>query len=514
MIGQQISIQAARVPDTTAIYFGPKTLTYTALDRRSGLLATALSANGVKAGDRVAALLLNCPQFLELFFACAKLGAIFVPVNFRLVAREIALLLRGSTPAILFAGQNFDTILDTLRAGGDLTCPVSRVNDSIETGPADAAYEALLASAAEPLTALAAGMELPLSMMHSSGTTGLPKGALHSHGTTLASCMAKIIDFSLTEDDRAVVFGPLFHAGPLMDLALPLLIRGGSVVLGVSRGFDPDMLLRTLVDQGGTVVPIYPTMLRRVIASDLGAYDLSRLRLIISGGEAIAPSFLAEAQASLPHVEILNNYGSTEGGPITTFLRPGDHARKPGSVGRPSFGMAVCIAGEDGAPVPPDVTGEVLVRGPFVCVGYWNRPELTAAARRGAWWATGDLGWLDAEGYLWIAGRRSEMIKSGAENIYPTEVEDVIVTLDGVAEAGVVGVPDPDWGETPVAYVVPAAGRALDAAAVSRHCRANLAGYKVPRHIRFINALPRTGTNKIARTTLRRLFEQERAAAG
>lgn len=154
------------------------------------------------------------------------------------------------------------------------------------------------------------------------------------------------------------------------------------------------------------------------------------------------------------------------------------------------------------------------MRGPFVCVGYWNRPELTAAARRGAWWATGDLGWLDAEGYLWIAGRRSEMIKSGAENIYPTEVEDVIVTLDGVAEAGVVGVPDPDWGETPVAYVVPAAGRALDAAAVSRHCRANLAGYKVPRHIRFINALPRTGTNKIARTTLRRLFEQERAAAG
>jgi fatty-acyl-CoA synthase len=507
MIGIQTAIRAARDPDKVAVYFGARHLTYRALDQRAGALATALAARGIGRGDRVAGLLTNCPQFLELVFAIARLGAIFVPVNFRLAAPEVAQVLNACTPALLFAGQDFGAMLAGLRAAGDLACPIITVNDRPDTGDADAPYEALLTGA--PLEPVAAASDEPLLLMHSSGTTGLPKGAIHTYGTVMASCMIKTIDFRITSDDRAVTFGPLFHAGPLFDLTLPALLRGGSVVLGVSRNFDAEVLLRTVAEHRGTVAPVYPTMLRRVMANGLGTHDLRSWRLIITGGEAIAPSLLRQVQQALPHTEIINNYGSTEGGPITTFLPGAEAERKESSVGRPSFGMQVRLADDAGYEVPVGTVGEVTVRGPLTCAGYWNRPDLTAAARRGPWWATGDLGRFDEEGYLWIVGRRTDMIKSGTESVYPGEVENVITTLPGVVEVGVVGVPDPDWGEAVAAFIVAAPGSGLDADAVVRHCRPHLAGYKLPRHVHFIDALPRSGGNKISRRDLAARFETE-----
>lgn len=505
MIGIQTAIRAGRDPDKVAVTFGARRLTYRGLHQRSGALATGLTSLGIVRGDRIAGLLTNCTQFLELIFAAAKLGAIFVPVNFRLAEPEVARVLCACTPALLFAGRDFGPMLAGLRATGDLTCPTIEVNDRPEAGVEDAPYEALLTG--PPLDPVAAAPDEPLLLMHSSGTTGLPKGAIHTHGTVMASCMIKIIDFHLTGDDRAVVFGPLFHAGPLFDLTLPLLLRGGSVVLGASRNFDAATLLRTMAEHRGTVAPVYPTMLRRLMTHGLGSHDLRSWRLIITGGEAIAPSLLGQVQAALPNTDVVNNYGSTEGGPITTFLPGTEASRKIGSVGRPSFGMQVRIADERGQALPTREVGEVLVRGPLVCAGYWNRPDQTTAAWRGPWWATGDLGRCDDEGYLWIVGRRTDMIKSGTESIYPGEVEDVIATLPGVVEVGVVGVPDPDWGETVAAFVVAAPGSGIDADTVMRHCRPNLAGYKLPRHIRFIDALPRTGANKISRKYLAERFD-------
>jgi fatty-acyl-CoA synthase len=343
-----------------------------------------------------------------------------------------------------------------------------------------------------------------MMLMHSSGTTGLPKGVIYSHATTLASSTAKIIDFGLTTQDITVVFGPLFHAGPLMDLAMPLLIRGGCVVLGASRGFDPQMLLSTIAEHRGTVIPIYPTMLKRVLATPTDpSLDLRCLRLIITGGEAAPVPVLESTLARFPQAGLINNYGSTEGGPVTTFLAPEDARRKIGSVGRESFSVQVRIEDEHGRALGPGEVGELVVRSPFVCHGYWNRADDSAAQMRNGWWMTGDLAWRDDEGYLWLAGRRKDMLKTGGEKVFPIEVEQVIAAIDGVVEVGVVGVPDETWGEAVAAFVVTEPGSSLDAQAIIALCRTRLAGYKKPRHVRFVSSLPRGTTNKVAKNVLR-----------
>ena len=511
MIGFQLSIRAAKAPESVALVFGARRLTYAELNDRACRLANGLAERGIDHGSRVAALVHNCNHFIEALFATAKLGAIFVPLNFRLVAREIALQLEASTPAALISGHRFDEVLERLRTHPALPPHVLRVDDEI---PVDAApnaqdpYEQWLSTCARdepPCRATADDVQM---LMHSSGTTGLPKGAVYTHATTYASCAAKIIDFALTESDLAAVFGPLFHAGPLMDLTLPLLLRGGSVVLGASRGFDPARLLETLAAERATVVPIYPTMLRRVTTAALPAeLDLSALRLIITGGEPTPEPVIRAVHERFPRIDFINNYGSTEGGPVTTFLAARESLRKIGSVGKESFGVEVRIADDEGRAVGAGGVGEILVRSPFVCRGYWRRPEETAKSQRDGWWRTGDLGWRDTEGFLWIAGRSKDLIKSGTESIYPVEVEQAIAMLPGVREVAVVGVPDDEWGEAVAAFVVCDAGTGIDAERVVAHCREQLASYKKPRHVVFIDSLPRGATGKVSKPELRRQWE-------
>jgi acyl-CoA synthetase (AMP-forming)/AMP-acid ligase II len=277
------------------------------------------------------------------------------------------------------------------------------------------------------------------------------------------------------------------------------------VVLGASRRFDPARLLSTIADQRGTVIPIYPAMIRRILSEvpDLAAYDLTSLRLIITGGEGALIPMIRGVHECLPGVAFVNNYGSTEGGPITTFLAPEDALRKIGSVGKESFGTEVRIADANDQPLPSGQVGEILVRGPLVTPGYWNRPDLTAECWRNGWWHTGDLGRRDEDGFIYIAGRIKDMVKSGTENIFPIEVEQVIATLPGVVEVGVIGVPDDHWGESVAAFVVQSPGAALDEAAVIAHCRANLASYKKPRYVLFVESLPRGTTNKVNKNALR-----------
>ena len=511
MIGYQLTINAARHPYAVAVVFGARRLTYAALDERACRLANGLAALGVRRGDCVAALLHNCTQFVEALFATAKLGAVFVPINFRLVAREVGALLDACGPKVLLVGEGFADLLTTLQARPNFPGHRIWVDDRLPAEPnPDPAhpYEAWLAAqrADEPEEVVA--RDAVQMLLHSSGTTGLPKGIMFTHATTLASSMAKIIDFRLEETDVVVVFGPLFHAGPLMDLAMPLLLRGGRLALGASRQFDPAKLLSTIAAERGTMVQIYPTMLRRVLAEvkDLSAYDLRSLRLIITGGEAAPLQVIRGVHERFPHVAFVNSYGTTEAGPITTLLAPEHSLRKIGSVGKAAFGVEVRIAGPDDRQLPPGQVGEILVRGPFVCPWYWNRPELTAESSRNGWWHTGDLAWRDGAGFIYISGRSKDMIKSGAENIFPIEVEQVIATLPGVVEVGVIGVPDEHWGETVAAFVVKAPDAAVDAAAVIAHCRDNLASYKKPRHVLFVESLPRNTTNKVDKNALRERF--------
>ena len=332
MIGYQLTINAARHPNAVAVVFGARRYTYARLNERACRLANGLAALGVGRGDRVAALLHNCTPFVEALFATAKLGAVFVPINFRLVAREVGALLDACGPKVLLAGNGFAELLHGARSASQLP-EASRSGSTTGHLPSrgrltqsDAdPYEAWLAAqpADEPTDVVLPGAVQML--LHSSGTTGLPKGIIYTHATTFASSTAKIIDFGLTRDDITVVFGPLFHAGPLMDLAMPLLLRGGRLVLGASRQFDPARLLATIAAERGTVIPIYPTMLRRLLneVKDVSAYDLASLRLIITGGEAAPIPVIRGVLERFPDVGFVNNYGSTEGGPITTFLAAG-----------------------------------------------------------------------------------------------------------------------------------------------------------------------------------------------
>ena len=517
MIGYQLTIQAAHRPEAIAVAFGVRRLTYAELHERACRLAHALTGAGIGPGDRVATLMYNCNQFFETMFACAMLGAVFVPINFRLVAREVGLQLDACTPKLLLAGEGFSGLLTRLEGRPSFPQLVVWVDDQLPAMPASGRlhpYESWLAQqeARAPETVVAP--ESILMLLHSSGTTGLPKGIVFTHATAHASCTAKIIDFTLTPQDTTVVFGPLHHAGPLMDLALPLLLRGGRVVIGPSRQFDPARLLATVAAERGTVIPIYPTMLRRVLAApELAATDLSSLRLVITGGEVAPIKMIQDFNQRLPHVGLVNNYGSTEGGPITTFLTPEESRLKTGSVGKEAFGVEVRIADDDGRPVHAGQVGHLLVRGPFVCRGYWNRPDLTAESRRNGWWHTGDLASRDADGYLWIAGRSKDMIKSGTMNIYPIEVEQVIAGIDGVVEVGVVGVPDEEWGEAVAAFVVTAPGVKLEAAQVVEECRRQLASFKKPRHVVFVDSLPRGTTNKVAKNVLREQWRVRQSGA-
>ena len=512
MIGLQLTINADRDPGATALVYGTRRYSYTALNERSCRLANALTSLGVGRGDHVAGLMNNCSQFIEVFFALAKLGGVFVPLNFRLAPREIRQLLNDCCPKLLFVGESVAQAIAELTQAEPLLPQLILVPDRADSAPEtdDGSYEVLLRShsAEEPDVAVARE-DLQL-LLYSSGTTGRPKGALWTHGTTLASSTAKIIDFEIGRGDVSVVFGPLFHVGPLMDLAVPQLLRGGRLVIGATTGFDPATLMRTVADERATLVSVYPTMWRRLLAlSDLDAYDCSTLRLLFTGGEPISISLLREIYARFPSVGFVNTYGSTEGGPITTFLPAQDRQRKIGSVGKPAFSVDVRLADETEMPVPVGTVGELLVRSPFVCSGYWNRSADPMPYRPGAWWHTGDMAWRDDEGFIWIAGRKKDMIISGAENIYPVEIEQVIAELEGVVDVAVVGVPDAEWGESVAAYVVSKDGSMLDASKIIDHCRRNLASYKKPRHIFFVEGLPRTTVNKVSKDKLREQFSQK-----
>lgn len=509
MIGQHLLINAERYSAQTALVFGNRHQSYKELNERACRAANALAGMGIRSGDRVATLLNNCPACIELFFATAKIGAILVPINFRLTAREVRFALNNCTPKALFAGRSLQAIMQELAGGDAMPEALIWVADRIALQEQDGDdYEKWLAATSAEEPSGSGTLFDPHLFVHSSGTTGFPKAAIWTQSTTLHSSTAKIIDFSIVPSDKTAVFGPLFHVGPLMDVAIPLLLRGGTLIIGETSGFDPRKVLQMAADEGVTILTIYPTMWRRVIREvDASAFDLSSLRMLLTGGEPMPAPLLQQVYDRFPGAEFVNTYGSTEGGPVTTFLAPADNRRKIGSIGKAAFGVAIKIVDTSFEEVPRGHVGELLVRSPFICSGYWNQPDTTAHSMRDGWWRTGDLVSQDADGFLWIEGRQKDMIISGAENIYPIEIEKVIGALEGVIEVSVVGVPDETWGEAVAAFVVKAQNSELDASRIIEHCKFHLASYKKPKHVRFVESLPRTTVNKVSKAILRAQFE-------
>ncbi|WP_435174539.1 acyl-CoA synthetase [Actinacidiphila sp. bgisy145] len=484
-IGSWPARRARKTPHRTALIHGEHHHSYADLHERTTRLAHALRAAGIRRGDRVAYLGPNHPAYLETLFATGILGAVFVPLNTRLAAAEIAYQLQDSGVRALLHASSLAGLVP------------AEVPWTVEIGPV---YEDLLAAAAtEPIDETVAPDELCL-IMYTSGTTGRPKGAMLTHGNLTWNAVNVLVDHDLTADERALVSAPLFHTAGLNMLTLPVLLKGGACVLVES--FDPAATLALIERHQISFMFGVPTMFDLVARqSGWEQADLSSLRLLTCGGAPVPAALIHTYQQR--GLTFLQGYGMTEAAPGTLFLDAEHAVSKAGSAGVPHFFSDVRVLGPGGRPVPAGELGEVVVRGPHVGPGYWGLPEETAAALHDGWFHSGDAARVDADGYVTIADRIKDMYISGGENVYPAEVEDALLALPGVAECAVIGVADERWGESGRAFVVPAQGAAPAPRELLAALDGRLARYKIPKSVVLVDSLPRTASGKILKRRLR-----------
>jgi len=481
--------RASLTPAAPAVIFAGATVTWAELDARADQVAAALFARGVSAGDRIAALLSNGLPFVELAHAVPRAGAILVPLNTRLSPSELAWQIDDSGARLVLHD--------------DGTAPLAA--DAAALGSAELAHAAKTRVAgARPSEHPAEDLGRVHSIIYTSGTTGRPKGAMLTFGNHLWSAIGSALNLGIDPDDRLLACLPMFHVGGLAVL-LRSAIYGNAAV--VHESFDPERVNRA-IDSGVTVVSVVAAMLSRMLeARGDVPYPRTLRAVLLGGGPAPRPLLEACAERGVP---VVQTYGLTEAASQVATLAPADALRKLGSAGKPLFTTEMRIDRDGGEAAPGD-PGEILVRGATVSPGYWRRPDETAEAHRGGWLRTGDVGSLDDEGYLYVLDRRDDLIVSGGENVYPAEVEAVLLSHDAIAEAGVYGIDDDRWGSVPAASVVLRSGASVTADELIAHCRERLAGYKAPVSVRVVDALPRTAAGKLQRRLLREGYTVSRS---
>ncbi|MDH3520329.1 MAG: AMP-binding protein [Myxococcales bacterium] len=498
-VGAWTTRRAAIRGEQLALVDADRALDYAAFHARTQRCAALLRGAGLQRGERVALLLGNRTAYLEVVMAAARLGAIAVPINARLTAREVRVLLDDCAPRLLLHEASLAEVAGA--ACAELDAPPARI-------VCPEAYERHLAEQipddhVEPVTP-----DHPMILMYTSGTTGVPKGALLPHRKTLFNCLNAQLFFDLTHHDRVLVVLPLFHSFGLSILSLPTLYAGGSIHL--EARFDPEATWDRIAERRITFMGAVPTQFRAmldVLEAAPRVRDTGSLRFLFSAG---APIAVEQIRAFERHGLLLKQgFGQTETS-ILCCLDARDAVRKAGSVGRPVFHAEIRVValdtvdGETGTwrDVEPGETGEIVVRGPITMLGYWRRPEETAETLRGEWLRTLDLASVDAEGFLTLVGRARELYISGGENVYPAEIESVYQEHPDVRDIAVVGVPDAKWGEVGRAYVVLARDARFDAEALRRWGTERLADFKLPRSFVAVDALPRTETGKVQKHRL------------
>ncbi|MFJ9870885.1 o-succinylbenzoate--CoA ligase [Streptomyces sp. NPDC101165] len=488
-VGSWPARRARKTPHRTALVHGDRSTDYRTLHTRTTRLARALRARGVRRGDRVAYLGPNHPAYLETLFAAGVLGAVFVPLNTRLAGPELAYQLADSGTRVLVHAPARTALPDA-----------PEVRTYVEVG---ADYEELLASAdGEPIDEPVTPDDTCI-IMYTSGTTGRPKGAMLTHGNLTWNAVNVLVDTDLTADERALVSAPLFHTAGLNMLTLPVLLKGGTCVLVES--FDPQATFDLVERHRITFMFGVPTMFDQIARHPRWPVaDLTSLRTLTCGGSPVPTPLIAAYQER--GLTFLQGYGMTEAAPGTLFLDAEHAVGKAGSAGVPHFFSDVRVVRPDLAPVDVGETGEVVVRGPHVMSGYWGLPEESAASFADGWFRSGDAARVDADGYVYIVDRMKDMIISGGENVYPAEIEDLLLAHPGIAECAVIGVPDDRWGEVPRAVVVPEAGVDLDPDEVLASLAGRLAKYKIPKSLMVADELPRTASGKLLKSRVRKHF--------
>jgi fatty-acyl-CoA synthase len=487
-------------PGKVAIHFEGAAITYAELDARIKRLARVLKHQlGIGRGDRVAHVGFNSPELLDLFFACARLGAMLVPLNWRLAAPELLYIISNCSASAVFGEAEFRPTIDAVRG---------EIGDCRFVGYGGGEnwldYDGLLAKAEGDDANPNVSGESPFLVVYTSGTTGRPKGAVLSQDAIAWNAVNSTHMFDLTSADIILTCLPMFHVGGLNIQTTPALHAGATVV--IQRRFDPGAVLAAIRDFRPTQFVNVPATAQAMIDHpDWEKTDFSCLTQMVTGSTTVPLPIIRAYQAK--GVPVGQIYGSSETAPIAIVLRGEDGERKIGSTGKPALHCEARIADEQGNALPPGEPGEILIRGPNILIEYWGDEEATHAALRDGWYHSGDIGYRDEEGFYYVVDRKKDMIISGSENIYPAELEAVLDECEDIAEAAVVARPDERWGEVAVAVVVPKQGAALDREAVLALYADRLARYKHPRDVVFVDALPRNVMGKILKFEIREMVK-------
>ncbi len=472
--------------------------TYAELNRRANRAAHYLRKLDVDKGDRVAILAHNCLAYLDLLCALGKIGAVFAPLSWRLQARELAYIVGDCTPKVLLCGPEFAGATRAICA--EVPIPHVAGVDGADAGGRRYEHEVAGCPDSEPSLPPLDEDDTYL-LLYTSGTTGRPKGAMIPHRQVLWNCINTIASWGLTERDVSPLFMPLFHAGGLFAFLTPLFYIGGRVVL--VRTFDADAVLKLIEEERCTVVLGVPTIYRMLLdAPGFGSADFRSVRFFISGGAPLPVDLVREWVGKKGGV-FRQGYGLTEVGANCFSMTDEESVRKLGSVGKPIFHSEMVLLDEQGRAVSPGEPGELLIRGPHVCTGYWRNPEATAEAIVDGWFRTGDVARVDEDGFYTIVGRAKDMIISGGENIYAAEVEAAVREHPAVQDAALIGMPDPKWGEVGLMVVVLKPRASATAEELQAFCGERLARYKVPKRVVFADELPYSAYGKVLKSELR-----------
>ena len=495
--------RARLTPDREALYDvpGDARYSYRQLNERACCIANSLRERfGVKRGDRVGIIAQNGVHYVDLMYGLAKIGAVLVPFNWRLKPLELEYMANDCSPSVMICAPEFAELLEKTRT--KLSCKhfISLGGAKIAS---DCAYEDMVAkgSKAEPERPADLSENDPLFILYTSGTTGKSKGAVIPHRQMLWNCINTLISWGLNEADVAPVFTPLYHAGALFIFLAPLFYCGGRVI--IEKEFDPDKAIDLIMKEKCTVVLGVPTLFR--LWYDCASFDkadFSTVRFFVNGGAAI-PTELMDAWRSKKRVIFRQGYGLTEVGVNCMSMTNEESVRYAGSVGKPIFHSEIRLLGEDGKEVPVGEPGEICIKGPTTCLGYWNNPTATAAALVDGWFHTGDMAMRNEEGFIYIRGRYKDMIKSGGENIYAAEVETAFREHPSVAECALIGKPDPKWDEVGLMIVVLKKGMHATPEELLAFCKERIANYKVPKEVIFADALPYSPYGKVIKAELK-----------
>ncbi|MGQ0700998.1 MAG: long-chain-fatty-acid--CoA ligase [Panacagrimonas sp.] len=505
---------ARTTPNAPALIGAQGPISWKELDLRTNRIAHALQGLGARAGDRVAILCKNTPMCLEAMFGANKIDATLLPLNWRLAAPELAAVLEDGRPRVLIADREYAETAKKIAPSASGDCRVVLYDAD---APGTSELDALIAKASAEDPGVEVNPWNSCILMYTSGTTGRPKGVQQSHQGHLFLRLCEHLEpsFQYRPTDRMLTVMPLFHA---MGLSLSLQALYNGVAVATYPMPDPVQLSRLITEVRPTVLPLVPTAVQMLVDHpETGAADLSYVRMVIYAGSSITVPVLQRAIKRLG-CEFIQFYGATETSCGVTFLRPKDHRLddelRLKSCGAPLPLVDIRVVDGEDNEVPVGQVGEFLIRSPSLSTGYHNQPETTAVAFRGGWYHSGDAGYRDAEGLLYIVDRVKDMIVSGGENVYSTEVEQAVQKLDGVQLCAAVGLPDLKWGERVTVAIVCRPEAQITDAQVIAHCRELIAGYKVPKQVIFVDALPMTPSGKVMKKTLREQLANAGAMAG